>query len=290
MMPLGAIIVGAQKAGTSAVLGGLRRSGRVLVHDRPEFSYFLRGEEHRLGWDAAIARDFAGHDGPLPLVAKNVGILYSTEAMDRLARHRSDIPVFVFLRDPVKRAYSAYWYARSRGWENVDSFSDALDMSLDRFSTHELARANCDYLGRGEYARHLEALFERFDRRQVRVYCTDDLRVRGSEIIEEIIVAAGGAPGTPVPLTRDNASGAARSEWLARAATSPGSVRKALRAILPPRWRDAFRRTIARFNRREFEPPPMPAVIRRRLAEHYLPHNRRLETLLGRSFAMWSRG
>jgi hypothetical protein len=288
--PLGAIIVGAQKAGTSAVLGGLRRSGRVLVHDRPEFSYFLRDEEHRLGWAAAIARDFSGRDGPLPLVAKNVGILYSSEAMDRLARHRSDIPVFVFLRDPVKRAYSAYWYARSRGWEGIETFSDALDASPDRFATHELARANCDYLGRGEYARHLEALFERFDRRQVRVYCTDDLRARGAEIVEEIIVAAGGARGAPVQLTRDNASGAARSEWLARAATSSGRVRKALRAFVPRRWRDGIRSMIARVNRREFEPPPMPAAVHRRLLEHYLPHNRRLETLLGRSFAKWSGG
>ena len=55
----------------------------------------------------------------------------------------------LILRDPVDRAYSAFWYARRKGWEPLEKSEDALHAAPERFGDHWIGRRNCDFLTRG---------------------------------------------------------------------------------------------------------------------------------------------
>jgi len=88
--------------------------------------------------------------------------LLSRRALARIAETLPGARHIVLLRDPVKRAYSAYWHAIRTGL-HAESFESAL-------------RSGRDCLLRfGHYEAHLRQLFEFFPREQVMVMHFEDL-------------------------------------------------------------------------------------------------------------------
>jgi hypothetical protein len=78
-----------------------------------------------------------------------------------------NVKILVFLRDPVKRAYSYYWYARKFTLkEKNKSFEEALN---DKIS-YEL------YINRGMYYKHLKRYYDIFPRQNIGVFLIDDLK------------------------------------------------------------------------------------------------------------------
>lgn len=59
--------------------------------------------------------------------AKSVSMVISENAIKRLKTHNPACKIILVLRDPVKRAYSAYWYCRRMGWETAQTFDAAID-------------------------------------------------------------------------------------------------------------------------------------------------------------------
>jgi hypothetical protein len=121
------MVAGAQKAGTTSLLRYLSQHPGIQAHDKMEFGYFCRDEQYAQPESVVSERYYgAGDSSETVKLAKSVAIHYIKESARRLHRHNSDCKIILVLRDPVDRAYSAYWYQRQQGWETESTFEGAL--------------------------------------------------------------------------------------------------------------------------------------------------------------------
>ena len=242
------LVIGAQKAGTTALYAYLRWHPGIAGPSWKEVSFF-----DRHWW-----RGEAWYRGQFPLRAgeRLVGEASPSYLFHPLApeRARSLVPgakLVALLRDPVDRAYSQYQHEVALGREPL-SFEDALAAEDERLvgeverliaDPRAFSRAWWDhtYTARGRYAEQLERWLEAFPREQLLVVRTEELGERPAETYASILAFLGAEPHE-----------------------------------LPhyPRVFD-----------RDYE--PMSAETRAALAATFAEPNRRLEALLGRELG-WS--
>jgi len=218
-------------------------------------------------------------------------VLYSRQALERLYEHNPDLKVFVFLRNPVARAYSAYHFARRQGWEPCESFEEALDAPRERLAgTIHAETGGMDYLGRGLYAQNLETAFEIFPRQNISIHFSEDLRTNMTGILRGMAEAVCGedVADWTANTNRANESKAAKNQTVARMVTRQFPGRRLLKRLLPGRARDQMRSSIQKANSVAFTPPPLSDETRARLREYYREPNQKLEALLGVDLAHWS--
>lgn len=123
------VIPGAQKSGTTTLFEVLCRHRRVVRPAGKESQFFALPPEtvaEHLSWygDGRLRRGEAGGDDVL--IDASTFYLYSDRAPAQIARHCADPRIVIVLRDPVRRAVSAYWHMRrktpvveARGFEEI---------------------------------------------------------------------------------------------------------------------------------------------------------------------------
>ena len=284
------MIIGAQKAGTSTLLSHLVRAPRVAPMLRPEVAYFTDTGDFARGTRKAIDKYFGSRDlSGLLRIGEDVRLLASADGLARLLDDSPRVQLVGVLRDPVDRAYSAYWFARRKGFEPSTSFSGAIQRELEGknrlFSRQDLR----EYLRGGEYDVHLDSLFRHVDPARVRVILFEDLRSNprnvANEILEPFRLSIPTSISSP---TRTNAAARARSERFARFMGSP-LLRRTVRSIVSPAIRGHIERRLRGLNEVPFKPLPMDEAVRAQRAAYFTPHNERLADLIGRDLDGWGR-
>jgi Sulfotransferase domain len=175
------LILGAQKAGTTALYAYLRWHPQVTGPSFKEVSFFDRHYAHGERWYRAhlpIRRSgIVGEASP--------SYLFHPLAPERVASMLPRARLIALLRNPVDRAFSHYQHEVALGREEL-SFEDALEKEEERMEG-ELERMlrdptyfsyawwNYTYAARGRYAEQLERWFAAFERDQLLVLFTEEL-------------------------------------------------------------------------------------------------------------------
>jgi hypothetical protein len=176
------LILGAQKAGTTALYAYLRWHPAITGPSWKEVSYFDRHYGRGTRW-------YRGH---FPLRSRrrivgeaSPGYLFHPLAPVRVRETVPNARLIVLVRDPVDRALSQYHHEVALGREPL-SFEAALDAEADR-TRGEAERMAHDpgyfshawwdytYVARGRYADQLERWFEVFPREQLLVLASEEL-------------------------------------------------------------------------------------------------------------------
>ena len=175
------LILGAQKAGTTALYAYLRWHPQITGPSFKEVSFFDRHYARGERWYRAhlpIRRGgIAGEASP--------SYLFHPLAPERVARMLPDVRLIALLREPVGRAFSHYQHEVALGRESL-SFEDAVAQESERMQgeVERMLREpeyfshawwNYTYLARGRYAEQLERWFAAFPREQLLVLLTDEL-------------------------------------------------------------------------------------------------------------------
>lgn len=243
------LVIGAQKAGTTALYAYLRWHPAVTGPSWKEVSFFdrhwWRGEPwYRGQFPLRSAGQLVGEASP--------SYLFHPLAPERARAVVPRARLVAVLRDPVDRAYSQYQHEVALGREPL-SFEEALAAEEER-TRGEVERLTADprafsrawwdhtYAARGLYAEQLEHWLAAFPREQLLVVTTDELGGRPAETYASILAFLGAAPHEL----------------------------------------DTYPRVFDR----DYE--PMRQETRRALAEWFAGPNRRLEVLLGRELG-WTR-
>ncbi len=295
--PVCAMLVGAPKAGTTSLYRYAAQHPQLLSHAQREMMYFFSEDEYAQGY-AECARKYLPERYPSEslFLAKHVFAMYKPDAIKRLHEHNPSVHVFALLRDPVKRAYSSFWYSRRRGWESAKSFGAAVQRELDQtISGDWLADRDRLHLKVGIYQPHIERLLEVFGPQRVHVFLTDDLAQDAGALCRTMYEAVGVDSGFEPDLSREhNAAAAARSELVARSMAgvlkSKSRMKRTARRFIPHGLARRARHALLRLNEKSFDPPPMPDDSRRRLIDYFAPHNETLSGLIGRDLSGWSDG
>lgn len=175
------LILGAQKAGTTALYAYLRWHPQVTGPSFKEVSFF----------DRHYARGERWYRAHLPIRRSGIvgeaspSYLFHPLAPERVAAMVPRARLIALLRNPVDRAFSHYQHEVALGREEL-SFEDALAREDERMQG-ELERMlrdptyfshawwNYTYAARGRYAEQLERWFAAFARDQLLVLFTEEL-------------------------------------------------------------------------------------------------------------------
>ena len=250
------LIIGAQRCGTTSLYRYLAQHPQVIgAAPSKGVHYFDMNHERSLRWyrahfPTARRRDRAGR---AVTGEASPYYVFHPHGPDRARAAVPNARLILMLRDPVVRAFSQYQQEYARGFEDAESFEEALDLEEGRLAGERermLADAGYDsralqhhaYVARGEYASQLEAWRERFAPEQIHV------------VIAE--------------------------EFFADPAAAYAGVLEFLGLDMPPRPPQ-----FKAFNARPAG--GMAAETRERLAAHFAEPNRRLEEMLGRALD-WS--
>lgn len=296
--PIQLMIGGAQKAGTTSLLRYLAQHPHIHTHPQTEFGFFLDDLVHNEGYPEFFVKSFG--DGPASdqiLLAKHVMLMYSPKGIERLYHHNPNVHLTIMLRNPVDRAYSAYWYARRKGWEPLSSFEAAIEAEDARLSKDGWDKwRNCAYLYNGTYYPWVRELMDRFGDDKVHVFLTNDLRQRPKDVCQEVFSLFDIDAGFITNVNEHyNQSAIARSELFARLwawlVSSHNPIKKSIRSLLPvsllsKTW--LIKQGIGRLNEKEFTPPPMKNETCHQLIEYFKPYNSQLATLLERDLSIWN--
>jgi sulfotransferase family protein len=242
------LILGAQKAGTTALYAYLRRHPQITGPSWKEVSFF----------DRHWARGESWYRGNFPNLARTRGKLvgeaspsyvFHPLAPQRVLELVPQARLVVLVRNPVDRALSHHNHEVALGREPL-SFEEALDAEEERLRG-EVERMTADpryfsrewwshtYKARGRYAEQLERWLEVFPRERLLVLSSDELGSEPERAHAQVLEFLGA----------------------------------------PPHRLDSY----ARVYEREYE--PMRPETRARLAAEFEEPNRRLYALLGRDLS-----
>jgi hypothetical protein len=259
------MIVGAPKAGTTALFEYLRTHPQIYMPAQKETSFFLRRFER--GWDWYADAYLAG--APAEAICGEASVVYmagtsyvgdadgprtgpwSELSLDELARGLPlrihsvlpDAKVIAMLRDPIQRAMSAYRMAVLYGTEKR-SFDEAVDELLAPEVLDDARRvvrggAANNYLVRGEYGRILAGYRDVFPPEQVLAVFSSELKEQTRETVARVFEYIGVDPGfVPPNLETRYRTAATRRRtqtfdilrWQRRMRRSP-AIRRAWRAL-----------------------------------------------------------
>lgn len=196
------IVIGAMKAGTTALWAYLREHPEITGPPWKETSHFDR-------YGATGERAYRAHF-PLRVRAGTLvgeaspGYVFHPVVPQRVHELIPDVRLIVLLRDPVARAFSHYQHAVGLGREDL-SFDDALAAEPQRLAGVE-ERMIADpayfshewwdhsYFSRGLYAEQLERWLAVFPREQLLVLTSDELADDTDATYNRVLAHIGARP------------------------------------------------------------------------------------------------
>lgn len=192
-MPLDFMIIGAQKAGTSALSYFLSQHPKIAMAKEKEVHLFSNNPAS-LSWapteiDSAYQKSFS-HALPGQLRAEATPIyLYWPPIVPALKKYNPELKIIVILRDPIDRAISQYQMEFSRKNEKLPiGLAFLLEPIRLWLAGKELNHAQrChSYLARGLYAEQLTRLRQSFSDQQILIIENQELREQHQQTLNKV--------------------------------------------------------------------------------------------------------
>ncbi|WP_263841233.1 sulfotransferase domain-containing protein [Salinibacter sp.] len=201
------IIIGAQKSGTTALYSYLIQHPQILSPATKEVHFFDRGSVRRKGmsfyrshfWSDWYKDQVATEAGHPVLCGEATGAYIFYPPVARLvAQSLPGVKLIAILRNPIRRALSHYHHNRRRRPEDEPlSFDEAVRAEDERVAEDEkklradpLHEAKTlkkySYIRRGLYYQQLQRWLEHFDREQLLVLHSRNLREKPDQVLENV--------------------------------------------------------------------------------------------------------
>jgi hypothetical protein len=222
------LILGAQKAGTTALFAYLCEHPAVVGSTRKELGFFtpeafVDWPEHphhdvlcANEWERPLGsrRKRAWYESHYPLPHRMRGklafeatpeYLYVPAAAERIHAYRPDMKVIALLREPAERAFAAWTMYSNFGSYRARvyaprreqrPFAEAVEHELDQLEQGH-APLEPGYVRRGLYAEQLERFLERFGPDQVLILDSARLSRETSEVVNQVCAFLGLSPLAP---------------------------------------------------------------------------------------------
>ncbi|HET9872765.1 MAG TPA: sulfotransferase [Propionibacteriaceae bacterium] len=297
-----ALIIGAPKAGTSALHAALARHPQVYASPVKEPKYYLCGDApppaYRGPGDAHSQQewvwrraDYQALFAPAPVASVRLEstpfYLYSPDARRRIVEELPDVRLIAVVRDPIDRAYSNWMHLWVDGLESEPDFVTAC--GLEEARIRDGWAPFWHYQRMGRYGEQLADLFSRVDRDRVLVLRYRELVEQPTATLNKVSrflgIAADQIPSIPADNSRVFVGRGLRTRTLGRAirlGAAAGSL------VAPQVWRTASRPLVAALQSGGSQcRPKLLQEQRRQLLGAYLDDIDLLEQVLGQSFEDW---
>jgi hypothetical protein len=288
------LVIGAAKAGTTALHAYLSQHPDIYMSERKEIRFFpfenqkptfcgpgdymddsvTNIDDYRAFFKAAADYPARGEASPL--------YLYYARAAESIRVHIPDVKMIAILRHPADRAYSHYVMLKRDGFEHL-SFAEALAAEDQRVADNWSHRWH--FRRRGFYAAQLQLYFGLFKREQLRIYLYEDFTNDTLGVLQDIFrfldVDDTFIPDTTV---HHNESRIPRSPALQAFLAESRTSKNLLKPVLPFELRQRIK---GHLNSRNLRKPRLSRKLRRHLIEGYREDIIQLQEMLQRDLSHW---
>ncbi len=301
MAPPDFFVIGAPKAGTTALHAALAQHPQLFLSPVKEPKFYLCGEEppapqHGPG-DAHSAREWIWRRDeyealfadapPGSLWGESTPFYLSDfEAQRRIHAERPDARLVAVLRDPVDRAHSNWAHLWGDGLEPVGDFVQACRLEEERAAAGWAPFWR--YLGLGRYGEQLEHLLGLFPRQQVHVLRYRDLVDDPVATLDRISEFLGVEPGLITEVPAENVSTYVPPTLRTRALQAAVRQGAAIGRHFPPQlWRTASVPLLWLLRGTPRNRPELESAQRRELLSYFEDDIALLDAITGDSFSDW---
>ena len=290
-------VIGAAKAGTTALYSYLAQHPQVFLSriKEPEFfskeEYYARGLDWYQNWHFEGAEDY-----PVRAEATPHYLYWSEKVAPRIKAAYRERPVkfIVSFRDPVSRAYSMYWNMVREGIEDLD-FEEALRveerrLKQNRDELYQLGSMAYGYDAGSRYASLLQPYLELFPSENFFFVFQDDLRSRANETCKEIFEFLGIESSIAITPSNSNPAAMPRSRLLHKALRRRPLFKEFIKPFIPirvRRVRRSLKSKILKANLRQTPYVPLPPQLARDLRMSYRTETEKLEKITRRELSSW---
>lgn len=274
------ILGGAPKSGTTALFNYLSQHPEVYTSSPKEPHFFAKRDASHVVRGMNYSREeyealFRGAAPAQKAGEASTGYLHhADQAAPKIQALIPNVRLLFLLRNPIERAYSEYWFRLHTG-----------DLpSAEPFATYVARPKHWVFHGSTSYVSGIKRFYDHFDRSQILVLLTDDLKRSRRDVFEQACRHIGVDPGVEIDLSvKHNVTRYPRSPRLFRLAGRlvPGLSRWASNVPLlrPLRSRLLFSSNAPK--------PPMRPADREQLIERYADSIEELGRLIGRDLSAW---
>lgn len=285
------IVIGAAKAGTTALYWYLAEHPAVFMSEVKETNYFAYGVDERgqlLYGDPEVHKFpvrsraeyealFAEAGGAQAVGEASPIYLECPQTAERIRAALPDVRLVCCLRHPVERAYADYLMYL---WRRGRRFEPGRDLTADA----PWARPGSRWMEVSRYHPQLERYYQAFPRDRLHVFLFDDLKRSTVDAVQEVYRFLTIDPAFVPDLdTAHNVGGVPASRTLESFLTNRG-LRAMVEPWLPRRAADWVRRIRTRNMRKA---PPLPPDLRQTLTARLRDDILSTSRLIGRSLDHW---
>jgi hypothetical protein len=290
------LVIGAQKAGTTALYYHLRNHPEIFMSRNKEPGFFAQDPEllgDRGPGDLELARGrvtdpaeylalFAPGEGAEARGECSTVYLYSADSPRAITRWIPDVKLVAILRDPIERAFSSYLHMVRDGHESLPTFREALNAEAERLA--QGWSAAWAYRSAGQYGVQISRFLEVFPREQISIYRYEDFNADPASVMADLYAFLGVSADVQQDLgLRIHVGGIPRSRRLQAVLQRSNRVKWAVDPFVPP----SVRRRLLKWQAKTLERPSACPETRAYLAEFYRPDVARLAELTGMNFEAW---
>ena len=293
------LLIGAQKAGTTALSHYMKQHSQIYISPIKEPGFFdFEGQKpnflgpgdrelfsHVSTDIESYRRLFQGVSNEIAIGEATTWYLYSSRAPERIQYYIPNVKLIVILRNPVDRAYSAYLHVIRDGRELITDFAQALLEEETRINQ------NWEYLWHykqmGFYYAQLKRYFDLFNKNQIRVYLYEDLKDNPVALMQDICrflnVDETLITGSP---PRRNVSGIPKNKFLGYLLKKQNFkwLKAPFKLFLSSKMRENI---IVNLNNKNLIKPQISPAARIQLAKMYREDILKLQELIERDLSSW---
>ncbi len=291
------LLIGAAKAGTTALFETLRRHPQIYMPRNKEPGYFTwvdrplpiggPGDRAALApyavtnWDDYLALFAGRHGEPVAGEASTV-YLYDPDTASRIADLVPSVRLIAVLRQPADRAYAAYLHLVRDGRESMP-FAEALAAEPERVAAGW--EPLWHYRAMGRYGEQLARYLACFPRAQLHVVLFERWRADPVAVLTGICRFLSIDPALcPPPAAKTNPGGIPRHPRLYAVLARPSDARARLRRWVPTPARAIVSRRLRRW---PVTRPALDPALWRELTDGYRADIAGLEAQLGLDLSIW---
>jgi hypothetical protein len=225
------------------------------------------------------------HEAALGDASANT-IYYGEKIIPVIREYLGDPKIFILLRDPVKRAFSAYSHLVRDNREEL-SFEEALDMEEQRIN--ENYDPLFHYTRGSLYARNVKIFKESFS--NVQVLLTSDLYKNPDNIFRNVFEFMGVDPEFEVRSSQQhNISGKPKSQFMNDLVTRDTSLRKILRPLVRMFTTQTMReRMVSSIQKKNLAKLELDPQTESKLRDFFRTDVQELESVLEKDLSSWYR-
>ena len=287
-------IIGAAKAGTTALYDYLAQHPQIFVSQAKEPMFFSRDEYYAKGLDWYEDVYFEGADDyPVRAEATPHYLYWSEKVAPRIKEVYGERPVkfIVSFRDPVSRTYSWYWNMVREGREQLN-FDEALRAEEQRLKKHhhELYRLGSmvyGYSAGSRYASLLQPYLKLFHAEDFFFVFQDDLKSRVNETCANIFEFLGLESSIQISNSNSNPAAMPRSRLLHKTLRQRSLLKASIKPFVPGSVRRRLKSKMLQANLKETPYVPLDPHLAHELRLSYRTEIEELENITGRELSSW---